>query len=192
MIGAHDAELIAALAGDELALVQLVRTHQTRLLRFGVRVCGNDSDAQDAVQEALVTLSRRPSMHHDPGVLSWMFSIVRNWCLRILRRSRLRAARHSELEHDGAHDCPEAILEQYRIAECVRSALASLEPSYKDVVVLRDLEGRHADEVCAALALSQAAMKSRLHRGRAALRRALSEQIELQMRANARPKTNFK
>lgn len=166
----------AALAGDDDALVQLVRKHHKQLFRFGVRFCGNQPDAEDAVQEALATLARRPDMHENPGVIRWMFTVVKNWCLRMLRRSRATEEHELETMNVPSDDpSPERALEEYRLAELVQQALASLEPQYKQVVVLRDLEGLSGERVCAALDISEAAMKSRLHRARASLRKALAD-----------------
>ena len=68
----------AAALGDDEALEILVRTYHDRIYRFGLRVCHNPFDADDAVQEAFITLSRRPDVVRDPGTLSWLMTVVRN------------------------------------------------------------------------------------------------------------------
>jgi RNA polymerase sigma-70 factor (ECF subfamily) len=78
-----------AVAGDDLALAQLMRTHYAPLLRFGQRVCADPMDADDAVQEAFVKLARRPDLPREAGTLAWLFTVVRNRCLRFLRRAHL-------------------------------------------------------------------------------------------------------
>ena len=80
----HAAVLERAVGGDPVALDQLVRTYHDRIYRFGLRACRDGFDADDAVQEAFVTLARRPDVMGDPGVLSWLMTTVRNTCLRLL------------------------------------------------------------------------------------------------------------
>lgn len=179
MTSTSSATVSAALAGDDTALVELIRKHHGQLFRFGVRMCGNRTDADDAVQEALLTLARRPDMHDNPGVIRWMFTVIKNWCLRIVRRARFGANQQLPPAETVASDqpCPETMLREYRVAEMVRDAIAALDRPYKEVVVLRDLEGLSGERVCAALNITEATMKSRLHRGRASLRRALADSM---------------
>jgi len=108
-----------------------VRLYHARLWRFGRRVCRDDFDADDAVQEAFVKLARSANVQQEES------------------------------------------LERYRLGEVVRDAIAGLEPSLRAVVILRDVEGLTGPEMGASLGLSDAAMKSRLHRARAELRARL-------------------
>jgi RNA polymerase sigma-70 factor, ECF subfamily len=175
----HQAILQAAAGGDDRALEVLVRSHHDRVYRFGVRVCRDPFDADDAVQEAFITLARRPDVVRDPGVLSWLMTVVRNACLRTLRSFRRSRPLLSEgLEASGAlaatEPDPEAALARWRLVHLVHRAIATLERPYREVLVLRDLEGQTGDQVCATLGLSRAAMKSRLHRARAMIREQLS------------------
>jgi RNA polymerase sigma-70 factor, ECF subfamily len=164
-----------AIAGDDLALAELMRTQYAPLLRFGQRVCTDPMDADDAVQEAFVKLARRPDLPREAGALAWLFTVVRNECLRFLRRARLLGQRlsRSAAEPQAPELTPEQLLARYDLGELVRAALAELEPQYRQVLVLRDIESLSGEQVCATLELSDAAMKSRLHRARARLRRAL-------------------
>jgi RNA polymerase sigma-70 factor (ECF subfamily) len=174
----HDATLEAALGGDDAALALLVRAYHDRVYRFGVRVCRDPSDAEDAVQEAFFQLSRRPDVQRDAGVLAWLFVVVRRACLRLLRpfqRQRVHLGeRDEEADPTSLDPGPEAALERWRLVHAVHAALAALPAEQREVIVLRDLEGLAGDEVSARLGLSEAAMKSRLHRARAMVRAALA------------------
>src|SRR6188472_1400643 len=75
----------AAARGDDEALTLLVRAYHDRVYRFGQRVCRDDFDADDAVQEAFVALARRPDVARHGSALSWLMTSVRNACLRMLR-----------------------------------------------------------------------------------------------------------
>ena len=105
-------------------------------------------------------------------------SVVRNACLRLLRQfqreQRALGERLGELE-DVASDQidPQQAIERWELVRAVHAAIATLERPYREVLEMRDLEGLTGDETCLALGLELAAMKTRLHRARAQLRRAL-------------------
>jgi RNA polymerase sigma-70 factor (ECF subfamily) len=133
-------------------------------------------DGGVAPDRFFITLARRPDVIRDPGALFWLMTVVKNACLRMLR-SLLR--RRPSLGEDSAgvptsQPDPEAALARWRLVHLVHRAIASLERPYREILVLRDLEGQTGDEVCAALGLSPAAMKSRLHRARSMIREQLS------------------
>ena len=176
----HREQLVAAASGDDRALAELVRSYHERVYRYGVRVCRDGFDADDAVQEAFTKLSRRPDVVADPSALSWLFSVVRNACVRMLRpfvRERRslgeRVAETEELPADSLD--PESALERQRLVHAVHEAISKLSRSSREVLVMRDLEGLSGPETCSALGLSQATMKTRLHHARAELRSELAE-----------------
>ena len=174
----HDARLAAAARGDDEALSQLVRAYHDRVYRFGLRVCRDGYDAEDAVQDAFVKLATRPDVARDPSALSWLFTVVRNACTRMLRpfvRARRALGERVEDMDEAPSPLldPEASLERWRLVHAVHDAIASLERPYREVLVMRDLEGLSGPETCEALALTAATMKTRLHRARLDLRRHL-------------------
>jgi RNA polymerase sigma-70 factor, ECF subfamily len=174
---------LAAVSDDE-ALARLVRTYHDRVYRFGVRVCRDSFDADDAVQEAFAKLARRSDLVRDPSALSWLFTVVRNTCSRLLRPF-LRERRTLGERIADAHDAhgpdavlseeldPEQALERWRLVESVHAAIGTLTSRHREVLVLRDLEGLSGPETCAVLGLTEATMKTRLHQARAELRRSL-------------------
>jgi RNA polymerase sigma-70 factor (ECF subfamily) len=178
----HAALVAAATRGDDEALASLVRLHHDRVYRFGLRVCRDGFDADDAVQEAFVKLSARRDIVAEQGALAWLLTVVRNACLRLLRPfQRQRRALGERVEVDPPTDdlSPEAALERWELIQSVHAALARLDRPYREVLILRDLEGLTGEETCAALGLESAAMKTRLHRARAML------QNEIQRRRKA-------
>lgn len=167
--------LVAARRGDPAALAQLVARYHDRVYRYGQRMCRDRFDADDAVQDAFATLARRPDVQHHPGVVAWLFAVVRNACRRLLRPRALERRRLGEPVPDldavaAPGPSPHQALERWRIVDTVHATIASLEPGLREVLILRDLEGMSGAEACAVLAISDAAMKSRLHRARAAIR----------------------
>ena len=171
---AHAVLLRAAARGDDDALASLVRLHHDRVYRFGLRVCRDGFDADDAVQEAFAKLATRRDVMAAPSALSWLMTVVRNACRRLLRPlQRQRRALGERLDGDelpATELSPEAALERWQLVCSVHAAIAELDRPYREVLVLRDLEGLSGDETCAALGLETSAMKSRLHRARTMLR----------------------
>jgi RNA polymerase sigma-70 factor (ECF subfamily) len=175
----HKVVLSAAAQGDDHALELLVRAYHDRVYRFGLRVCRDRFDAEDAVQQAFVKLARRPDVQRDRGALSWLMSVVRNTCRRLLRpflgaRGRLADEGYDFDQHEAPELDPEAALERWRLVHGVHHAISKLEVPYRQVLVMRDVEGLTGEEVCSALGLSEAAMKSRLHRARSFVRDQLN------------------
>jgi RNA polymerase sigma-70 factor (ECF subfamily) len=165
---------LAAARGDDHALELLVRAYHDRVHRFGLRACRDAFDADDAVQEAFVRLAGRPDVMQDPGMLSWLFTVVKRTCLRLLRpfvRERRALGERTEDEVlDERSLAPDVALERFQLVRSVHEAIARLAPDERDVVLLRDLEGLTGEETARALGIGEAAMKSRLHRGRASVR----------------------
>ncbi|NUP07184.1 MAG: sigma-70 family RNA polymerase sigma factor [Polyangiaceae bacterium] len=170
----HTNILDAAARGDDDALSALVRLHHDRVYRYGLRVCRDGFDADDAVQEAFIKLATRQDVVADRGALSWLMTVVRNTCIRLLRPFQRR--RRALGEQVGEEDLPaaelsaDAALERWELVRSVHTAIAELEKPYREVLVLRDLEGLSGEETSAVLGLEIGAMKSRLHRARAMLR----------------------
>jgi RNA polymerase sigma-70 factor, ECF subfamily len=173
----HEIAQAASDGGDE-AFTGLVHAYRDRVYRVGLRACRDHFDAEDAVQEAFIRLARRPDVQRDRSMLSWLMTVVRNACLRMLRpflRERARlGVRIEDPEAIAASSLsPEAMVERCQPIERVHAAIAGLPQDFRDVLVLRDLEELTGEETCAALGISEAAMKSRLHRARNMLREAL-------------------
>lgn len=170
----HEATLLAAREGDALALQHLVQTYHDRVYRFGLRACRDGFDADDAVQEAFTKLAVRPDVMRDPSVLSWLMTVVRNTCSRLLRpflRERRVFGERAELdaiESDAL--APDAALERFRLVHAVHQLIAELPREAREVILLRDVEGLTGEETARALGIHEATMKTRLHRARALVR----------------------
>jgi RNA polymerase sigma factor (sigma-70 family) len=159
----------AAQRGDPDAIASLLSGSHRHVQRFAHTLCSTHEDAEDAAQEALIILYRRIGTLRATAALgSWLFQIVRNECIR---RSRLALRRPmlAGVVESSAEDSAFARLELTRIA----TAIAALAPEQRAVLVLRDIHGLSGAATAQTLGLSRAAMKSRLHRGREALRLTL-------------------
>ena len=174
----HTVTLRAAAGGDDVALAAVVRLYHDRVYRFGLRVCRDGFDADDAVQHAFIQLSRRPDVVEHRGTLSWLIQVVRTQCLRLLRplqRDRRKLGERADPDDaPSPNEGPESALQRWELVRQVHEAIARLDRPYREVLVLRDLEGLSGAETCEALALESSVMKVRLHRARQMLRKTIT------------------
>lgn len=187
-----DADLLARSAsGDSRAFDALVVRYAADVHRFVGSLGVHGADAEDVLQDTFLSAWRGAATYRGDGsARAWLFSVARNAVRHSVRRRVGEPDRFAPLE---AVDSLEAIAEAAGwgssaestardTAELVRTALARLAPADREILVLRDMEGLSGDETAAALSLSLAGMKSRLHRARlrlAALVRALEQSPDL-------------
>jgi RNA polymerase sigma-70 factor (ECF subfamily) len=169
--------LDAARAGDRAALSKLLERHQQKVFGFGVKMCGDSEDAKDIAQDTLLTMARTVrDFRGDASLSTWLYTVARSFCIKKRRRTKGAPAFHEQLDQvtrDSASEpsmTPEQALLGREARETVASALDTLDPEAREVVVLRDVEGLTAAEVAEVTGVSVAAVKSRLHRARTALR----------------------
>lgn len=161
--------IVAAQGGDLDSIAALVSGSHPNVQRFARSLCATPEDAEDAAQEALIILYRKIGMLRASGALaSWMFRIVRNECLR--RARTLRA--HAPLADTAVHSAEDVVLQRIEAGE-LASVIAALPAEQRRVLIMRDIQGYSGRMVSEALGLSTTAMKSRLHRARAAVRQSL-------------------
>jgi RNA polymerase sigma-70 factor, ECF subfamily len=164
--------LTAAQQGDRRALETLLAAHRQTVFRYGLRFCKTSEDAEDAVQETLWAATRSiASFRRAAAVTTWLFAIVRNKCHRLTHRQDADPdlADLLPLIPDSA-DSPETQIAIQQVQHLLASALSQLEPTQREVILLRDVEGMTAPEAAHRLKISVQALKSRLHRARAQLR----------------------
>jgi RNA polymerase sigma factor (sigma-70 family) len=163
----------AARDGDRAAMDRLLAEYQPDVRRFALRTCRTSEDADDAVQHTLVQLSTQlGSFQGLSRLTSWLFTIVKNECMRLLGRARRASG------DDSAIDGVLASCGDIELAIALNQALLRLEPELREVVLLRDVQELTGPEVAARLDLTLEAMKSRLHRARERLRVELAAEVE--------------
>jgi RNA polymerase sigma-70 factor, ECF subfamily len=153
---------------------QLVTRHKDAVYRQMIRVCGNQADAEDVLQEALLNAYRALGTLRDRTAFqAWLVRIARNACTRLRRKDALRPILDLPAGLDALESrepTPEAQAVQQDLSRCVKQALDSLPCKYRDVLELRDLHGLRAPEAARQLSLTIPALKTRLHRARAMVR----------------------
>ena len=181
----NDSTLVErARAGDEAALARLVDAYAPSILRFGRKLCRDEQDAQDVMQQTLLSVvTHIGEFRGDSHFTSWLFAIARSHCIK--QRTRGAAALPREpLDRAGlavaapAHQVPDEAASREQLERALDTAIRALDPDQREVLVLRDVEGLSAVEVGEALGLSVEAVKSRLHRARKALRGQLEPWFE--------------
>jgi len=177
-----DSLVQAAQGGDPEALDALLRRYQPQIYRFGMKMCRDPEVAQDVLQETLFAAARTLGGFRGESSLStWLYAIARSFCIKARRSSAFAPALVSlESEAPEARATadtapgPDRTLADLEIVAALDSAIAALEPEHREVLLLRDVEGLAASEVAEVTGLSVAAVKSRLHRARAAVRERLA------------------
>ena len=175
-----------ALTRDGDAFRTIIKTHNQRLYRIARGVVRNDSEAEDIVQEAYVrALSHLEAFRGDASLATWLSRIVINEALGRLRKRRRAATaalpRNPQAEiirfpHNPSDD-PERTMAQRQILQLVERATDALPDVYRTVFVARVIEGLSIEETADLLCVRPETVKTRLHRARVLVRKALDEEI---------------
>jgi RNA polymerase sigma-70 factor (ECF subfamily) len=161
-----EAELVAALrSGDSAALEVLVESNANRLLRSATLLCGNESTAQDLVQDTFVEALR--SFHRfraHSSLYTWLHSILLN-LTRHYHRDSQRLIYDNDLQRHEIPDLEEhpSQIDFQSAAGELSSALNQLSSSHREVLVLRYYERMKIHELARHLGVSKGTVKSRLH-----------------------------
>lgn len=177
------------LAGDKRAFESLVRRHERRVFRVALAVLGNAEDAEEAMQDAFVKAFRHLDQFRGEARFStWLTRIAVNQAIE-KRNTRKNFVPLSEAETAPApflpkrfepwRSNPEEIYGKQEIHRIVEQAIESLPEIYREVFVLRDVEGLKAEEAAEALGITVPALKSRLLRARLMMRETLAAQFEV-------------
>jgi RNA polymerase sigma-70 factor, ECF subfamily len=163
--------LNALAKGDPNALGGLYEMYGERIFRYTYRMLGNRTDAEDATAETFLRVLRRSAeLRADGAFRTWIFRIARNLCIDKMRQHKLM-----ELPPDAQYASSE---DRAALRITVQQALADLPTEYREPLVLCDLEDLPAREAAEMLKISVPALKSRLYRGRRALRDKLCGTLE--------------
>lgn len=182
----YELELLEkARGGDAGAIDELLRIHERSVYRFGLRMCGNEDAARDVLQETLLAAFKNLRGYRGDAALStWLYQIARSFCMKQRRLTQGQPRTHESTDAKEAREVPAPVSGQderahaRQMAELIQVAMASLSAEAREVLVLRDVEGLSAEESAEVLEISVPAVKSRLHRARAALSAQLAAVLE--------------
>ena len=157
---------------------EVVLPHLDAAFNYARWLTRNDADAEDVVQDAYVRALRFFSSLRDENARAWLFTIVRNtWYGRFPRRASSAVVQVGDEDVDDRADVsldPEAQMIQQQTVEQVRRALETLPTDFREVLVLRELEGLSYKEIAAIVGIPLGTVMSRLARARERLAGALT------------------
>ena len=178
---------------DERAFIELVEAYEQRVFRLVYRMLGRRDEAEDMAQEVFVQVFKAISQFRGDSKLStWVYRIAVNLCKN---RAKYLARRYADAQDElepiadrsqlhqakgvtyGDVARPDHMVEGYQVEDIVHQAIADLEPDFREVLVLRDVEDLSYDEIGDITGLAEGTVKSRIHRARAMLKVAVEEQL---------------
>ncbi|HDQ98721.1 MAG TPA: sigma-70 family RNA polymerase sigma factor [candidate division WOR-3 bacterium] len=184
-----DDELVRrAQAGKTEAFEELVRRHERKVYNIAYRMLGNPEDASEALQDTFLRAYRfLHRFQFKAQFFTWLYRIATNVSLTKLRRRKSPVVMSLDQPVGDSGDMvfeipddqfsPDLLFKRRELQRKLQQAVDELPEDYRTVVVLRDLEGLSNEEVSKVLNLTVAAVKSRLHRGRLALRSKLESHL---------------
>src|SRR5688572_4181537 len=178
---------------DERAFNELVQAYEQRVFRLVFRMVGRRDEAEDMAQEVFVQVFKAiGTFRGDSKLGTWIYRIAVNLCKnRIKYLSRRHSTDEEELEpvaertalderksgSVGETSRPDHMDEGYQIERIVQECMAAIDPDFREVLVLRDVEDLSYEELCEVTGLPDGTVKSRLHRARAMLKAAVEERL---------------
>jgi RNA polymerase sigma-70 factor (ECF subfamily) len=170
--------------GDRKALTQLVKDHEQTIYNFAFKICRDRNKAENIMQETFYSMVKNLKQFDGNSKLStWLYRIVSNHCLMLARKDKLRTFVSIDNDDDLYEDrytadwtkIPNLNIENTELKSILDNAINKLSPDYRLVFLLRDVEELSTEETANITELSVPAVKSRLHRARAFLRKELNE-----------------
>jgi len=191
---ARDEDLVRRyLSGDRAAFAALVERHERRVYNLALRMTGREEDARDAAQDAFLTVLRKlSSFRGEAAFTTWLHRVTVNACYDLLRK-RQRAPLLERGEDDlPAREPPPAPdhADASSLSMDVQQALLQVPEDFRTVMILHDVHDLRQEEVAAIVGVPIGTVKSRLHRGRIALARAMGIEQAERFEASEGPPTS--
>jgi RNA polymerase sigma-70 factor (ECF subfamily) len=165
-----------ALRGDRGAFGQLMHRYGGAVYNLAYRMLGNQQDAEDAAQEIFLrAYTRLASFDRSRRFSTWLLSIGSNYCIDVLRRRRFAWLTLDDVafELPSGRAGPERTAIEHERQAQVQRALLQLPQNYRLVTVLRYWQDMSYEEIANVTGLSESTIKTRLHRARGMLAKAL-------------------
>ncbi len=184
----EEKELIEkAQSGNRQALSELIKNYEQTVYNFSFKICRNKERAENTMQETFLSMVKSLNQFSGNSKLStWLYTVVSNHCLMLARSQK--KYEYTPIEDDDAlidekdvtdwSVSPERVAENNELKALLDDAISHLEPEYRVVFLLRDVEGLSTEETADIVKLSVPAVKSRLHRARAFLRNELNKSLK--------------
>jgi len=197
-----EAQFVARLvARDEAAFNELVVTYERRVFALVYRMLGRRDEAEDLAQEVFVQVFKAVhTFRGDAKLSTWIYRIAVNLCKN---RAKYLARRHANDQEDvtaladraplsaakgvsvGDISRPDELVEGMQLERLVKQAIGELDPDFREVLILRDVEDLSYDEIASVTSLAVGTVKSRIHRARAQLRAAVERAMGIKIRSGS-------
>jgi RNA polymerase sigma-70 factor (ECF subfamily) len=195
----REAALIAAiLAGEREKFHDLIRPYERQVYLTALSLVKNETEAEDVAQEAILRAYRKlASFRGDAKFSTWLIAITLNEARTRLREEK-RASFDSLDNHDSEEgdytpaaltdwrEVPSEALERQEIRALMQQAVAELPETFRQVVILRDMEELSVNETAEALGISISLVKVRLHRARLLLQKRLVPLLRIEWKEKAK------
>lgn len=186
MVEVTDAQLLEQVKkGDPKAMDQLLSRHEQKIYRFGLRMCGNEDDARDVLQETLLAAFKNlGTFRGDAQLSTWLYQVARSFCIKHRRRREGEPAHLESMEGSEVKAIPtdssslETKAHAREVGHVIQAAMNTLQLDHREALVLRDVEGLSAEEAAEVVGIEVGALKSRLHRARVQLKQSLAAVLE--------------
>ena len=177
----------SAKKGSVKAMAELVKNYEKTVYNFSFKICRDPEKAENTMQETFLSMVK--SLHQFDGkskLSTWLYRIVANHCLMEARKKK--NVFYSIDDDDALYEknnyaadwdsIPVNVVENDELKKILDKAIEKLSPEYRIVFMLRDVEGLSTEETGKITELSISAVKSRLHRARAFLRREINKAFQ--------------
>jgi RNA polymerase sigma-70 factor, ECF subfamily len=184
----QDFELIRAIqAGQKERFPELMQRYEQALYNFGLKMCGQSSDAEDIVQDTFINVFKYlKDFRYETKFKNWLYRIATSACIKKRRRSKFAPERELSLEEFLPADesavewevplwaaLPLEQLLNEELGRVLRKAILALPENYRVALVLRDIEDFSTEEAAQIMGISPSNVKVRLHRARLFIRNQL-------------------
>lgn len=161
------------------ALDQITRCYSQRLLEAGRRHCRSSAEAEDAVQDALISAGEQlGALRDDHKLERWLVKVVASACRRLSRGQKNDGALHDTESELTSDDDPERSAARRELGRALERVLLALSPQDRSILLLAELEDFGAAEIAEELGMTAGAVRTRLSRLRSALTATLEKEID--------------
>ena len=189
----QDTDLITAIqSGQKEKFTELIERYDKALYRFGLKICGNQDDAEEMVQDSFLNVIKYlNSFRHETKFRNWLYRIAVSACYKRHRKSKYAPSRELSLEEFLPADEEAASLQvpmwaskpldqvlNDELGRRLNEGISNLPEKYRIVLVLRDVENFSTKETARILDLTPANIKVRLHRARLFLREQIKDYFD--------------
>lgn len=168
-----------AQAGDQVAFASLIDRYSERLFNMLLQMCNGNSDmASELTQEAFVrAYERLKQFDGNSSFYTWIYRLARNRAIDIRKRKTPIASDPQEMHDPGTEDDPSINMERREMQSIVQQAMSELGDEQREIILMRDFDGRDYTQIAQLLDVAEGTVKSRLNRARKALRSIIEHNV---------------